>query len=548
MVSTGTSSFLWAATAAVYSIGAVPAAQAQLVGQGVGSAIMTICEDNDNVQASTFDWRSGKTTNTGNKRISAIFMNLANAIIPDLIFDSDGTGGDDVSKYMSHDWGTTETNPVDVRTYNWQVAPMRSRDFQGAAPFDPNNLGDVDNLFVDELSDSGLGCAGGYRGALMAFGDFDEGEEWEFSIDVDPNSLAGLNQGTVNNHASWDVGGVSGAEMIGSTITVLFGDGTSERGTVAADGSQGGGVAVVGPDIVAAPKLTVGSLEDGDSGPYTASPEVEVSGTAGDVIRVTRMSAFNPGDNQKGLANGAITAEALMTARLWAQSTEFPYTNAKKLQHVEVTLPESGKSVVEFTSEEDDVGAAYTAVQLDENGLPMSFTSDPIRLSSPPGNSSEDPVENGSFEDNSADLAPGECAFVPSWRVDTWASTSGDLKLCASGGNMTAPDGSTVLVLDDSSDGQEDGIYQTLTTEEGRLYKLSFQVLTSDPTDMGTAIKVEWKGLDIYNEYHPPTADEWGEVVVILEGSYKEENLAIKESSPSTGADPYIDNIKLTPL
>lgn len=350
---------------------------------GQGSAKLTIMAGENNVQASNYDWRSSQIENTGDKRIAAVYMDLATAVFSDVVIDSDGTGGDHVAKSLSHDWGTTETNPVSTDQYQWAWPPVRSDPaYTPNAPFDPADLANVNNLFVNELSDSGLGCDGGFRGQLMLFGDFSSGETYEFSGDMDPNSLAGLNQGTASTHAEWDVGGVSGAELINSVVTVLFGDGSTASGTISSDGSQAGAVAVISENLAAAPGLTVDGIAAGGTGSITGPPPVIVSARAGTTVRVTMISAFDPVDNQEPLAGGLITAEALVAARLLTQYPEFPVNNARLLQHVEVTIPAGANSVdvsssFQFT---DDVAVAFTAVSINSAGVPLSTTSAPIRL------------------------------------------------------------------------------------------------------------------------------------------------------------------------
>ena len=350
---------------------------------GSGSARLTIMPGEANVQNSNFNFRTSQIENTGDKRIAAIYMDLSTAMFPDVVIDNDGTGGDDVSKALSHDWGTTETNPISIDQYQWTWQPARSSPggFDPNAQFDPSALTDVNNLFVSELSDSGLGASGGFRGQMMIFEDFDFGETYEFSGDMDPNSIAGLNQGTAAIHAEWDVGGVSGAEISNSVVTLLFGDGTTASGTIAPDGSQAGAIAIISNDLAAAPGLNVDGFTAGTNGSINAPPSIVVSGTAGDRVRVTMMSAFDPVDNQEPLAGGLIGAEALVTARLESQYPYFPVNNARLLQHVEVEIPRSGSLDVsasfQFT---DDPAVGFTAVVIDARGDPLSSAMDPIRL------------------------------------------------------------------------------------------------------------------------------------------------------------------------
>ena len=349
---------------------------------GQGKAMLTMLKGENDVQMSNFGWRSSQIENLGDKRIAAVYIDLASAIFPDMVIDSDGRGGDDVAKPLSHDWGTTETNPISIDQYQWLWEPARSASgYSPRAAFDPRDLSSVNNLFVNELSDSGLGCEGGFRGELMLFRDFDSGEVYEFSGDMDPNSIAGLTQGTASIHAEWDVGGVSGAELINSVVTVLFGDGTTASGTIASDGSQAGGIAIISDDLVVAPGLSVDGLEAGASGTFTSNPSVIVSGIPGQSVRVSKVSGFDPVDNQEPLAGGLITAEALVTARLESQYPAFPVNNARSWEHLVTVIPSSGSvNIGDGFTYSNDFALGYTAVVIDDAGLPLSTTTNPIHL------------------------------------------------------------------------------------------------------------------------------------------------------------------------
>lgn len=76
----------------------------------LGEAILTILPGETDVQKSNYDWRSCQIKNTGAKRIAAVFIDVGSAIFSDMVFDPDGSGGDDVAKKLEHNWGTTETN------------------------------------------------------------------------------------------------------------------------------------------------------------------------------------------------------------------------------------------------------------------------------------------------------------------------------------------------------------------------------------------------------------------------------------------------------
>jgi hypothetical protein len=353
-----------------------------------GAAVLRIQSCAPNFQKTNYDWIfSCKLTNVGNKSIAAVYIDVSTAIFPDVVYDADGTGGDDVANPLEHDWKSVETRPVDVTTYQWEWQPIRGEDYESDVPFDVNATDDVDNLFVDTLSDN-KGAAGGHQGILILFQGFDNSETYEYSVDVDSNSIAGLSGGAILGGADWDVGGVSGAEMIGSTVSLLFEDGSTATGTLASDGSQAGAVAYIReesamtaeqPEVI----VNVDSKErDDDVVTYCANLTVSVKAAANETVRVTMIRAFNPVVSLFELANKTITAKALVEARLQTQFPYFPANNARELVHVMVTV--ENDAAVDITSSFPLAGVndtlAFTAVVVDAECLPLSDVSEPVHL------------------------------------------------------------------------------------------------------------------------------------------------------------------------
>ena len=521
------------------------------VPEGEGEVILTVSPGNDDVQHSSIGWRSFQIENTGDKRVAAVYIDTTNAIIPDVVFDPDGSGGDDVAKVLTHDWGTTETKPIAIDQYTWTWNSVRAA-FDPADAFDPSALGDVSNLFVDELSDSGMGATGGFRGQLIMFEDFVDGFTYEFSVDLDPNSLAGLKQGTAATHANWDVGGVSGAEMINSEVTVLFGDGSTASGTISSDGSQAGAIARISADLADAPALIVNGVQAGGNGVYNGSADVSVSGTPGQTVLVSRLVAFDPVENQIGLADGTITAEALISARLNSQYPEFPVNNAQEWQHVEVVIPASGSQQITnmFQDNPDDYAVAFTAVAVDTTGLPLSKTSNPIRLVSPKTNAAVgNLLINGSFESVAVDS--GSFVQIPGFQVEGWGSLSGETEFWGSPfKGVSAVDGSVFMELDVHRTGGIDGIFQDVVTEKGRLYELSFYIRsrTRSHSSVSESLVIMWRNQQIHGKYSAASAGAWTNIVVIVEGSGGSDSIVFKEITSSNSLGPLLDHLELTPL
>jgi hypothetical protein len=132
------------------------------------------------INASTFDNGSFVLENQSlnDERISQVTIDLSTAVFPDVIFDPNGTGGDTVAKDLVVD-GTAGMT------------------FAG-------------HSYAGERG-------GGYDILNLNFANFDPGDSFTFSVDVDPNSIRGVGAPGPN-----ESGSVCGLEMIGATVTVIF--------------------------------------------------------------------------------------------------------------------------------------------------------------------------------------------------------------------------------------------------------------------------------------------------------------------------------------
>ncbi len=316
-----------------------------------------------------------------------------------------------MAKPLQYNSGGSSVGAVQAGSYPWLWLPTRAPSFDPSVPFDPADLSAVDNLFVDDVANNSLpspAAGGGYRGELLLFTDFNPGETVGFSGDMDPNSIAGLTKSaadTGSNQAgagkNFDVGGVSGAEMTGSVVTVLFGDGSSTSAQIAHDGTQSGAVALIGSTTGDAPGLTVNGVNAGGNGTYGGNrPSVVVTGPVGATARVSLVKGFDPTGNGATVASGAITVDALVAARLAAQYPTFPVNNSIEWQHIDavitspagVDLTNSHQgaafdyvNIVDSPNADDFPGddvlpIAFVAVIIDANGNPISPVSAPIYL------------------------------------------------------------------------------------------------------------------------------------------------------------------------
>ncbi len=124
---------------------------------------------------------------TDAREITSVTIDLRGSLLPDVIYDPNGTGGDVAGVPFTANTGAVETGQT-------MHAISSPRD------------GGFDVLTVD-------------------FNDFDPGEMFGFRVDLDPTSVKGSAQPGPSHAAS-----VSGLEISGATVTVLFNDGASLAG------------------------------------------------------------------------------------------------------------------------------------------------------------------------------------------------------------------------------------------------------------------------------------------------------------------------------
>ena len=355
----------------------------------VGSAVLTVNGGNNSIETSNFSANSFQVTNTGDKKIAAVFIDARSALYQDSVFDPDGAGGDSTAKL----WAINSAGD----TGGFIGGGVGGYFLPGQDPL-PN--------------ETGIGAAsnGGYKGALVKFngdvaGGFENDETVGFSGDMDPNSIAGLTKGIVDGTAidSWDVGGISGHELIGSVFTVLFDDGSTATGQLASDKSASGSAALATQNAsVTAPTLTVNGVAEGGLGTYGGTtPSVIVTGTPGDVVRVTLTKGFNPVTETTG------GVAQLVEDRL--ARYDFKANNNFDSQSVDVTLDASGTFDASILFDYDDaiannkmdgtfagddvaqIGFVASVIDPANGGLTISATTAPIYLTNEGGPVAGDP-------------------------------------------------------------------------------------------------------------------------------------------------------------
>lgn len=219
---------------------------------GVHSVYISVDSPNtdDIIKSSTYSSASFVVTNNSQdgKKIKQIKFDMRPAILQDLAFDPNGTAGDVVGKGFTANNGTGATG-------------YASASYQFA--FD-----------------------GGYAGLTANFNDFGPGETFKFSIDIDPTSIQGTSQPGPS-----ESGNISGLEMVGTLVTVVFTDNTTLTGTLYRKGTTNDGSELtLKSGLPAAPSISIG----GATTPKTvssASQTVKVTGTAGASVKLLLLEA-----------------------------------------------------------------------------------------------------------------------------------------------------------------------------------------------------------------------------------------------------------------
>lgn len=336
--------------------------------RGPGAAVLEVMPHVDNVQQSNFGNNSFRLINRGGKRIVGFELDVTGALYPDVVFDPEGVAGDSVAK------------PLRIDT------PGGTGIVQGGA----------DRPYV------GRGGSAGYEGLRLRFdpasdGGFEPGESLGFSIDMDPNSAAGTRKGPLDDgsYPRWDVGGVSGAELIGSRFTVTFEDGASASGQLHGTATQAGsrGVASEGSPGLRA-DVRVNGVRPGGAGTYRAEDlRVVVRGPAGRTARVVLTQGFiQPVTPYADFVRGQLESLA---------REPFPANNAVAFQTVDIVLSGadqdissrfdvSGAGAYSFSARADrpfsvddgelPLGVVAAVVDPDDDHLPLGPVTAPVYL------------------------------------------------------------------------------------------------------------------------------------------------------------------------
>ena len=329
-----------------------------------GEATLTITLSGT-IQTSTFGANAFRVQNTGGKTITRVEIDIARALFPDVVFDPFGLSGDSVAKRLT----------IDTDGATGVIAPS------------------------DGASYGGAGGAAGYDRITISFdptvnGGFGPGEAIGFSVDVDPKSSAGAPKPALDAGAlpGSDVGGVSGAELIGSLFTVVFDDGTTAQGRLQGVKTGGGaasqsGALAVAPEAASAAEVALevesgaSSFAPGDAGVFSEAPRVFVAGPLGATARIVVATGFAQPARNLFAEPYASTFDAGMAALI---VSVFPANNAIEFEIVDVALTGERQEVTDrFVFETVPVSGVDNAGR-----LPLSFVAgliDPADADAPIG-------------------------------------------------------------------------------------------------------------------------------------------------------------------
>jgi hypothetical protein len=128
-------------------------------------------------------------TSADGREIASVTIDLRGSLLPDVIYDPNGTGGDVVGIPFTANTGAAAT-------------------------------GQTTHAFSSPRD-------GGFDALAVNFTDFDAGEMFGFRVDIDPTSVKGSAQPGPEHAAS-----VSGLELSGATVTIRFDDDTALVGEI----------------------------------------------------------------------------------------------------------------------------------------------------------------------------------------------------------------------------------------------------------------------------------------------------------------------------
>ena len=220
----------------------------------IGPNVLIEMTPDGDLDTSTFTGGSLQISNnsSGSLQITNVTIDLSTAVLPDMIFDPVGNGGDATAKCFVPTIGATAVG---------LVMPSDAC----VTPFSQPRNGGFDVMSID-------------------FTEFDPGEVFTFATDIDPNSIQAVT-------GAGAAGSVSGFELTGATITITFSDNTELTTSMYEDGSLGGSQAIATSEVIVAPTISVAGVPGSEATVNDLNQTVTVTGTPGDVVSVMLMDS-----------------------------------------------------------------------------------------------------------------------------------------------------------------------------------------------------------------------------------------------------------------
>lgn len=231
-----------------------------------------------------------ENTSPDGQRLELLQLDLRTALLPDLLFDPNGQAGDDFAKTLTPDGGSLATG--------------------------------YDSFSFQHARDNG------FETLTMYFTDFDPGETFSFSLDIDPSSIQGSTA-----PGPQQAGYISGIELSGATVRVRYDDCAEQSGRLfPVAGSEVAARASIQEQQALAPSLEILGIPTATFEVAEASQTVRIEGgpPQGQVHLLQLEAGLYVGGN--GFDLDDFEANALESVTVYSQtlnnagSAEFPIT------------------------------------------------------------------------------------------------------------------------------------------------------------------------------------------------------------------------------
>lgn len=263
--------------------------------------------------SSTFEPHSFVITSSpeNSETITVLSIDLSTTSFPDMVYDPNGIAGDHTAKNLEVD-------------------------------SNGGTVGFVGHSFTGPHDD-------GFDKLHIFFDDFDPGETFTFSLDVDPTSIRGVAApGPVQS------GSVSGLELVAATIEVTLSDSSTMSGqTYRIQNSLGGSEAIIRNDLPPAPQFEVMGIMGTTAVVTEANQTLEIQTFTRGLVKALVIEAglFTEGVPNGGHDLDPFEANSALTAREYEHySTGGTVTIPIQLSN---THSEGGRNIIVVVQQND---------------------------------------------------------------------------------------------------------------------------------------------------------------------------------------------------